>query len=99
LHLWRGRSSAIERIGDPASDYRTPIPLAAPLCRAPDWIYPQRMPRSHRRDQRRIALRFDLKEKADITVDREIDQPEYDESAADDIEMITYPECGKSFPR
>ena len=44
-------------------------------------------------------LRFDLKEKADITVDREIDQPEYDESAADDIEMITYPECGKSFPR
>ena len=43
-------------------------------------------------------LRFDLKEKADLTVDREIDQPEYDESAADDIVMITYPKWGKSFP-
>ena len=43
--------------------------------------------------------RFDLKEKTDITVDREIDQPEYDESAADDIEMITCPECRKSFLR
>ena len=35
-------------------------------------------------------LKFDPKQKADITVDWEIDQPEYDESAFDDIEMITF---------
>ena len=44
-------------------------------------------------------LGFDPEEMADITLGREINQPEYDESAADDVEMITCPECGKSFPK
>ena len=44
-------------------------------------------------------LGFDPEEMADITLGRDINQPEYDESAADDVEMITCPECGKSFPK
>jgi ParB family chromosome partitioning protein len=44
-------------------------------------------------------LGFDPEEMADITLGRDINQPEYDESAANDVEMITCPECGKSFPR
>ena len=44
-------------------------------------------------------LGFDPEEMANITLGREVNQPEYDESAADDVEMITCPECGKSFPR
>jgi ParB family chromosome partitioning protein len=44
-------------------------------------------------------LGFDPEEMADITLGREINQPEYDESAADEVEMITCPECGKSFPK
>ena len=43
-------------------------------------------------------LGFDPEEMADITLGRDVNQPEYDESAADDVEMITCPECGKSFP-
>jgi ParB-like chromosome segregation protein Spo0J len=44
-------------------------------------------------------LGFDPEEMADITLGRDVNQPEYDESAADDVEMITCPECGKSFPK
>ena len=44
-------------------------------------------------------LGFDPEEMADITLGRDINQPEYDESTADDVEMITCPECGKSFPK
>lgn len=44
-------------------------------------------------------LGFDASEIADITLGKEINQPEYDESTADSVEMVTCPECGKSFPK
>ena len=44
-------------------------------------------------------LGFDPMEIADITLGKDVDFKEYDESAADDVQMITCPECGKSFPR
>jgi ParB-like chromosome segregation protein Spo0J len=42
---------------------------------------------------------FDPMEIADITLGKDVDFKEYDESAADDVELITCPECGKSFPK
>ncbi len=44
-------------------------------------------------------LGFNAEELADITLGRDIDQPEYDESAADDVKMVTCPQCGHSFPK
>jgi len=44
-------------------------------------------------------LGFDPMEIADITLGKDVNFKEYDESAADDVQMITYPECGKSFPK
>jgi len=44
-------------------------------------------------------LGFNPMEIADITLGKDVDFKEYDESAADDVEMITCPECGKSFPK
>ncbi len=44
-------------------------------------------------------LGFDPMEIADITLGKDVDFREYDESAADDVELITCPECGKSFPK
>ena len=44
-------------------------------------------------------LGFNPMEIADITLGKDVDFKEYDESAADDVQMITCPECGKSFPK
>lgn len=44
-------------------------------------------------------LGFTSEELADITLGPEISQPEYDESAADGVEMMTCPHCGKTFPK
>ena len=44
-------------------------------------------------------LGFDASELADITLGRDVDQPEYDETAADDVKMATCPKCGQSFPK
>ena len=42
---------------------------------------------------------FNAEELADITLGRDVDQPEYDESAADDVKMVTCPKCGHFFPK
>lgn len=42
---------------------------------------------------------FNPMEIADITLGKDVDFKEYDKSAADDVELITCPECGKSFPK
>jgi ParB-like chromosome segregation protein Spo0J len=44
-------------------------------------------------------LGFDAEELADITLGVDVNQPEYDESAADDVKMVTCPKCGHSFPK
>jgi len=44
-------------------------------------------------------LGFDPMEIADITLGRDVEFKEYDESAAEDVQLITCPECGKSFPK
>jgi len=44
-------------------------------------------------------LGFDPEEMADITLGPEIEQPEYDETAADGVETITCPKCGHTFPK
>jgi len=36
---------------------------------------------------------------AGITPGKDVDFKEYDEPATDDVEMITCPVCGKSFPK
>jgi hypothetical protein len=43
-------------------------------------------------------LGFGTSEMADISLGREVDKPEYDESVASTVSMITCPECGHSFP-
>jgi ParB-like chromosome segregation protein Spo0J len=43
-------------------------------------------------------LGFDASELADITLGRDVNQPEYYETAADDVKMVTCPKCGQSFP-
>jgi ParB-like chromosome segregation protein Spo0J len=42
---------------------------------------------------------FDGSELADIMYGKDIEQKEYDESAADDVELTTCPKCGHSFPK
>ena len=44
-------------------------------------------------------LGFNAEELDDITLGREVTQPEYDESSADDVKTVTCPKCGHSFPR
>jgi hypothetical protein len=44
-------------------------------------------------------LGFDASEIADITLGKDVNQPEYDESAASTVSMITCPECRRSFPK
>ena len=40
---------------------------------------------------------FDLMELADITLGKEINFKEFDETAAEDVEFMTCPKCGHSF--
>ena len=44
-------------------------------------------------------LGFDTAEMADITQGREVNQPEFDESVASTVFMVTCPQCGHSFPK
>ena len=44
-------------------------------------------------------LGFDASELADITLGKDVNQPEYNESVANDVEMTTCPKCGHSFPK
>ncbi len=44
-------------------------------------------------------LGFDASELADITLGKDVDQPEYTEAVANDVKMVTCPQCGHSFPR
>ncbi len=44
-------------------------------------------------------LGFGVEELADMTLGRDVDQPEYDESAADDVKMVSCPKCGHSLPK
>jgi hypothetical protein len=36
---------------------------------------------------------------ADITLGKDVEFKEFDESAADDVEFLTCPKCGHSFPK
>ena len=42
---------------------------------------------------------FDAMELADIMLGKDVEFKEYDESAADDVELVTCPKCGHSFPK
>ena len=42
---------------------------------------------------------FDLMELADITLGKDVNFKEYDETAAADVELVTCPKCGPSFPK
>ena len=42
---------------------------------------------------------FDAMELADIMLGKDIKFKEYDESAADDVQLLTCPKCGHSFPK
>jgi len=42
---------------------------------------------------------FDAMELADIMLGKDVEFREYDESAADDVELVTCPKCGHSFPK
>jgi ParB-like chromosome segregation protein Spo0J len=42
---------------------------------------------------------FDAMELADIMLGKDIEFKEYDESAADDVQLVTCPQCGHSFPK
>ena len=44
-------------------------------------------------------LGFNPMEIADITLGKDVEFKEYDESAADDVEMLTCPSCGHTFPK
>lgn len=44
-------------------------------------------------------LGFNPMEIADITLGKDVEFKEYDESAADDVEMLTCPSCGHTWPR
>jgi ParB family transcriptional regulator, chromosome partitioning protein len=44
-------------------------------------------------------LGFNPDEMADLMLGAEVNQPEYDESAAADVKMVTCPKCGHSFPK
>jgi ParB-like chromosome segregation protein Spo0J len=42
---------------------------------------------------------FDAMELADIMLGKDVDFKEYDESAADDVQLATCPKCGHTFPK
>jgi hypothetical protein len=42
---------------------------------------------------------FDAMELADIMLGKDVSFKEYDESAADDVQLLTCPKCGHSFPK
>jgi ParB-like chromosome segregation protein Spo0J len=42
---------------------------------------------------------FDAMELADIMLGKNVEFKEYDESAADDVQMLTCPKCGHTFPK
>ena len=44
-------------------------------------------------------LGFNPMEIADITLGKDVEFKEYDESAADDVEMLACPKCGHTFPK
>jgi ParB-like chromosome segregation protein Spo0J len=44
-------------------------------------------------------LGFDATELADITLGKDVNQPEYNESVTDEVTMMTCPKCGHSFPK
>jgi hypothetical protein len=44
-------------------------------------------------------LGFDATELADITLGKDVNKPEYDESVADEVTMMSCPKCGHSFPK
>jgi ParB-like chromosome segregation protein Spo0J len=44
-------------------------------------------------------LGFNPSELADITMGKEVNQPEYDESASETVSMVECPNCGHSFPK
>lgn len=45
------------------------------------------------------VLGFSAMELADITLGKDVEFKEYDESAADDVQLVTCPKCGHSFPK
>jgi ParB-like chromosome segregation protein Spo0J len=42
---------------------------------------------------------FDAMELADIMLGKDVEFKQYDESAADDVQLLTCPKCGHSFPK
>jgi len=42
---------------------------------------------------------FDVTELADIMLGKDVEFKEYDESSADDVQLLTCPKCGHSFPK
>jgi ParB-like chromosome segregation protein Spo0J len=42
---------------------------------------------------------FDVTELADIMLGKDVEFKEYDESAADDVQLATCPKCGHTFPK
>jgi ParB-like chromosome segregation protein Spo0J len=42
---------------------------------------------------------FDAMELADIMLGKDVEFKEYDESAADDVQLVTCPQCGHTFPK
>ena len=42
---------------------------------------------------------FDAMELADIMLGKDVEFKEYDESAADDVQLVTCPKCGHTFPK
>jgi ParB-like chromosome segregation protein Spo0J len=42
---------------------------------------------------------FDAMELADIMLGKDVEFKEYDESAADDVQLLTCPKCGHTFPK
>lgn len=42
---------------------------------------------------------FDAMELADIMLGKDVEFKEYDESTADDVQMLTCPKCGHNFPK
>jgi ParB family transcriptional regulator, chromosome partitioning protein len=44
-------------------------------------------------------LGFDASELADITLGKEVNQPEFDETVGDTVFMVECPKCGNKFPK
>jgi ParB-like chromosome segregation protein Spo0J len=45
------------------------------------------------------VIGFDQMEMADIMLGKDVEFKEFDESAADDVQLLTCPKCGHSFPK